>query len=136
MLHADYRQAAEAVWKGGYATDPKYPSKLIAIMEQYGLPQYDTWKGDCTEMSVNVTELAQQLEGLKKKAEHLIQLEALLEKVEQRISALEARQQMEVPSWAESAVNAAVEAKIISTPVSGCYDLYRVLTILQRLKVL
>lgn len=56
--------------------------------------------------------------------------------MEQRISALEARQQMEVPAWAESAVNAAVEAKIISTPVNGSYDLYRVLTILQRLKVL
>ncbi|WP_163882480.1 glycoside hydrolase family 73 protein [Paenibacillus favisporus] len=136
MLRADYRQAAEAVWKGGYATDPKYPSKLIAIMEQYGLPQYDTWRGEHTEMSVNITELAQQLEDLKKKAERLTQLEVLLQKVEQRISALEARQQIEVPAWAESAVNAAVEAKIISTPVNGSYDLYRMLTILQRLKVL
>lgn len=87
-------------------------------------------------MSVSITELAQQLDDLKKKAERLTQLEVLLQKVEQRISALEARQQMEVPAWAESAVNAAVEAKIISTPVNGSYDLYRVLTILQRLKVL
>jgi flagellum-specific peptidoglycan hydrolase FlgJ len=30
-----FEEAAKAVWKGGYATDPNYPSKLIAIYNKY-----------------------------------------------------------------------------------------------------
>ena len=37
----DYKVAAMEVWKGGYATDPQYPQKLINIIELYGLQKYD-----------------------------------------------------------------------------------------------
>lgn len=40
----DYKAAAKAVFSAGYATDPKYPEKLIAIIEQYNLSKYDTVK--------------------------------------------------------------------------------------------
>lgn len=37
----DYRTACLEVWKAGYATDPKYPYKLIDIIEAYNLDSYD-----------------------------------------------------------------------------------------------
>lgn len=37
----DYRGWAKGLKKAGYATDPKYPNKLISIIERYGLHQYD-----------------------------------------------------------------------------------------------
>ncbi|MCZ8520109.1 MULTISPECIES: glycoside hydrolase family 73 protein [Paenibacillus] len=37
----DYKAAAKALQDAGYATDPKYASKLIGIIETYELHQYD-----------------------------------------------------------------------------------------------
>lgn len=37
----DYRSWAEGLKKAGYATDPQYPSKLINIIEEYRLYEYD-----------------------------------------------------------------------------------------------
>ncbi len=37
----DYKQWARGLKNAGYATDPKYPEKLIAIIERYQLHQYD-----------------------------------------------------------------------------------------------
>lgn len=37
----DYKGWANGLKKAGYATDPKYPSKLISIIERYQLNQYD-----------------------------------------------------------------------------------------------
>lgn len=37
----DYRLAAQALLNAGYATDPGYARKLIAIIENYGLDKYD-----------------------------------------------------------------------------------------------
>ncbi len=37
----DYKVACEEVYKAGYATDPNYPQKLINLIEQYDLHQYD-----------------------------------------------------------------------------------------------
>jgi flagellum-specific peptidoglycan hydrolase FlgJ len=37
----DYKRACYLVWKCGYATDPEYPNKLIQIIEQYKLYEYD-----------------------------------------------------------------------------------------------
>ncbi|MBL4664014.1 MAG: glucosaminidase domain-containing protein [Flavobacteriaceae bacterium] len=37
----DYRGWAKGLKKAGYATDPKYPAKLINIIERYDLTQYD-----------------------------------------------------------------------------------------------
>lgn len=38
----DYEGWAKGLKKSGYATDPKYPAKLIAIIERYQLNQYDS----------------------------------------------------------------------------------------------
>ena len=38
---ADYKEAAYALQTAGYATDPRYPEKLIRLIEQYQLDQYD-----------------------------------------------------------------------------------------------
>jgi len=37
----DYKGWAKGLKKAGYATDPKYPNKLIRIIETYNLDQYD-----------------------------------------------------------------------------------------------
>lgn len=37
----DYKLWAKGLKNAGYATDPKYPEKLIAIIERYQLQQYD-----------------------------------------------------------------------------------------------
>lgn len=37
----DYKKAAEALYKSGYATDPGYTKKLVDVIEQYELYQYD-----------------------------------------------------------------------------------------------
>ncbi|UJF15235.1 glucosaminidase domain-containing protein [Jeotgalibaca sp. MA1X17-3] len=37
----DYRKAAQALLDSGYATDPGYANKLIAIIDNYGLYKYD-----------------------------------------------------------------------------------------------
>lgn len=37
----NYKEAAFALEKSGYATDPDYPGKLIRLIEQYNLNQYD-----------------------------------------------------------------------------------------------
>lgn len=38
----DYKSWAHGLKKAGYATDPAYPTKLINIIETYGLHEYDT----------------------------------------------------------------------------------------------
>ncbi|WP_196890628.1 glucosaminidase domain-containing protein [Aureivirga marina] len=37
----DYKRWAKGLKKAGYATDPKYPTKLIAIIDRYELHKYD-----------------------------------------------------------------------------------------------
>lgn len=37
----DYKGWAKGLKKAGYATDPKYPNKLISIIERYDLDKYD-----------------------------------------------------------------------------------------------
>ncbi|MHC5252107.1 glucosaminidase domain-containing protein [Listeria kieliensis] len=38
---ADYKTAAKAIMDAGYATDPTYASKLMALIEDYDLTSYD-----------------------------------------------------------------------------------------------
>lgn len=38
----DYKGWAKGLRKAGYATDPKYPSKLISLIERYQLNKYDS----------------------------------------------------------------------------------------------
>ena len=37
----DYKDWAKGLQKAGYATDPKYAQKLIALIEKYELNRYD-----------------------------------------------------------------------------------------------
>ena len=37
----DYKSWAKGLKKAGYATDPKYPKKLISLIERYKLYKYD-----------------------------------------------------------------------------------------------
>lgn len=39
---ADYKGWAHGLKKAGYATDPAYPQKLIRLIEEYGLDEYDS----------------------------------------------------------------------------------------------
>lgn len=39
--HTDYTKWAKGLKKAGYATDPKYPDKLIGTIERHGLSKYD-----------------------------------------------------------------------------------------------
>lgn len=38
----NYRDAAKALQKGGYATDPEYAKKIIQLIEKHNLHKYDT----------------------------------------------------------------------------------------------
>ena len=38
----DYKGWAKGLRKAGYATDPKYPQKLISLIERYELYKFDT----------------------------------------------------------------------------------------------
>lgn len=41
LASKDYKEAAYALQESGYATDPDYPDKLIQLIEQHNLNQYD-----------------------------------------------------------------------------------------------
>jgi len=47
----DYKGWAKGLRKAGYATDPKYPSKLISLIERYNLNKYDS----LTELATTTT---------------------------------------------------------------------------------
>ncbi len=46
LKHTDYKGWAYGLKKAGYATDRKYPQKLISIINKYNLTQYDRIKPD------------------------------------------------------------------------------------------
>lgn len=54
----DYKSWANGLKKAGYATDPKYPAKLIKLIEDYSLYEYDNGKPKTRHKNK---------EGLKKK---------------------------------------------------------------------
>jgi len=47
---SDYKAWAKGLKKAGYATDRKYPDKLISIIERYGLDKYDAEAMQSMEM--------------------------------------------------------------------------------------
>lgn len=58
LRSTDYKGWARGLSKAGYATDPKYPQKLIYLIEKYGLHRYDikVRKAGYDETAVVVTE--------------------------------------------------------------------------------
>jgi flagellum-specific peptidoglycan hydrolase FlgJ len=51
----DYKQWARGLKNAGYATDPKYPDKLIAIIERYQLSRFDSEVLGKEYVSLNTT---------------------------------------------------------------------------------
>lgn len=58
----DYKAWAKGLKKAGYATDPKYPDKLIRLIERFDLAQYD--KKDAQEIVVQTLKTPQSNESI------------------------------------------------------------------------
>ena len=55
LSKSDYKAWAKGLKKAGYATDPKYPDKLIGLIERYQLQQYDAEVLGIDYMPTNVS---------------------------------------------------------------------------------
>ena len=69
----DYKAWAYGLSKAGYATDPEYPSKLINLIEEYGLHVYDKAKSVTAEklpVSPAVIEQVRPLSDSKREEFH------------------------------------------------------------------
>ncbi|MGG4553752.1 glycoside hydrolase family 73 protein [Paenibacillus humicus] len=122
ILRRPGKEAARYVAAAGYATDPNYAKKLIALMDKYDLYHYDAEGGE------------EPMTAEEKK-----QFEALQQTVQQqaiRIAELEKRANLKTPDWAKEAVKAAVnydkKHPLIQSPEQGSYDFYRLITIMYR----
>lgn len=60
------------------------------------------------------------------------ELQSQIKTLEARLSKLESLASMPVPDWAKEAVDKAVQAGLLLEPDGASYDLYRVLTVLNR----
>jgi flagellum-specific peptidoglycan hydrolase FlgJ len=69
----DYKGAAHALQNAGYATDPQYATKLISLIEQYKLYQYDL------EVKVNMEDMVKRIEILESKVVELLNTVRVLE---------------------------------------------------------
>ena len=70
----DYKSWAYGLKKAGYATDPSYPSKLIKIIEDYHLYDYDTMTSASSEVKDNK---ADRKAGKKRKKSGPVQKEVV-----------------------------------------------------------
>ena len=61
----DSKTCIQAIWDGGYATDPDYVQQVMAIINQYNLTQYDNMERDetMTKGAFKAVELATSREG-------------------------------------------------------------------------
>ncbi|UQZ36516.1 mannosyl-glycoprotein endo-beta-N-acetylglucosamidase [Paenibacillus sp. PK3_47] len=145
-IGTDGRTAAREIAAAGYATDPNYAAKLIRIMDDYNLYQYDEMKED-EEMSAEDKQRLLSLENELKEMRTLISGLSVsrdtlktgvqeqgqsIKNIAERLVDIEGRAEMKVPAWAEPAVNAAVAAGLLDTPDGGSYDFYRLITVLYR----
>lgn len=62
----DYKGWAYGLKKAGYATDPKYPQKLIKLIEDYRLYEYDTKPASFAEAAVVKEKPSKKRKGDKK----------------------------------------------------------------------
>lgn len=146
VLWADYKTAATEIWKGGYATDPGYPPKLISIIEKYDLDQYDRQGREEEDMmkietlTAEVKKLQEQVRLLtdqhSKQGKLVDKQESQIKKLQKTVDSLQKRHTYEtVPVWAEPAVEAALKVGVIQDK-EGSYDFYRMITVLYRLGLL
>lgn len=116
------KEAARAVAAAGYATDPGYAAKLIAMMDKYDLYKYDLQGGD-EPMTAEEKKLFQALQDtVSKQAEQL--------------AALQRYHDIPTPEWAKEAIQAALDYDrsnpLIQNPERGGFDFYRIITVLHR----
>jgi flagellum-specific peptidoglycan hydrolase FlgJ len=69
----DYKGAAQALQKAGYATDPQYAAKLISLIETYKLWQYDL------EAKAVMEDMVKRIEALESKVAQLLNMVRVLE---------------------------------------------------------
>jgi hypothetical protein len=69
----DYKGAAQALQKAGYATDPQYAAKLISLIEDYKLWQYDM------EAKMVMEDMMKRIELLENKVSQLANTVRVLE---------------------------------------------------------
>ncbi|WP_308639189.1 glycoside hydrolase family 73 protein [Paenibacillus silvisoli] len=144
-LAATPNEQAQMLLQCGYATDPAYALKLIAIMEASNLYQYDAViEGDepmTAEEKAAFEALQEQVASLMAANELLTdalsdQTDALKELQLWALDVDGQNRMDKIPAWAQAAVDAAVRAKLIDTPTDGSYDFYRILTVLHRKKLI
>lgn len=111
-LGVDGRTAAREVAAAGYATDPAYANKLIALMDTWNLDQYDIKEED------------QPMTASEKKA--FEELQTIVKKQAERIEQLERQRDIPAPEWAQEA---AEQYYPHMSPKTASYDFWRFLTI-------
>ena len=115
----DPESQARALRACGYATDPYYADKIMAIRAAYGLEKYDREAEEAVEA---LKELRGEVTALRKEVATL----------SNQVGVLLGAHNMEVPKWAQKAVDAAVRAGLIDTPEGGSFDFYRFLAVMHR----
>ena len=65
LLPTDYRGWAKGLSRAGYATDPKYPEKLINIIEKFELYKFDTLNEEVPERQLVTQEKPSKEEDIK-----------------------------------------------------------------------
>ncbi|MFB4332694.1 glucosaminidase domain-containing protein [Paenibacillus sp. CR_12] len=145
VLWANYKTAATEIWRGGYATDPNYPKKLISIIEQHSLHQYDVPSPE-EEERMKIEQLTAELQKTQDQVRQLneqyasalkllTEQENAIKQMNGRLKAAETEKPAKVPSWAEPAVQAAKQAGVLHDP-EGSFDFYRIMTVLYRLGII
>lgn len=116
------KDAARAVAAAGYATDPSYAAKLIAMMDEFDLYKYDSQGGD-EPMTAEEKKVFQALQDT-------------VAKQTERIAVLEHYNNVPTPDWAKEAIQAALDYDkqnpLIQNPEHGSFDFYRIITVLHR----
>ncbi|MBY9078419.1 glucosaminidase domain-containing protein [Paenibacillus sp. HN-1] len=145
VLGADGRTAAKAIAAAGYATDPKYDELLIQLMDRYNLYSYDEEEEEMsaedkkriTELENTVKQLNLLIAGLTDSRDTLkngiSEQGNAVKSILARLTAVEDKESVNIPDWAQPAVQAALGAGAIDTPSGGSYDFYRILTVIYRL---
>lgn len=85
-----------------------------------------------TELQKTQAQIRQLSEQYASALKLLNEQGGLIKQMNARLTAAEATKPAKVPSWAEPAIHAAQEAKVLNDP-AGSYDFYRIMTVLHRL---
>lgn len=125
-------EQARMLQECGYATDPQYASKLMAISKLHELKTYDEEANNAME---RIAELERKLEDMDRRITAYEQAIARLAMEAKELAQLHS---VPIPDWAKEAVKAASSIygidgkKIIDTPDGGSLDFYRLVTVMYR----